>query len=181
MRTVALAVVFSTMFAAHAARANDFAASDDDKIITSTSPVKDDNVTATSPVKDEGESAATAPSLRLPQPRSGSFAGASLLRSMHVSLGALQVYDVYSTQKAMRHGAVERNPLLQNTVANRAAFVGLKIAMTVGPIYEAEKLWRNHHRIGAIALMAASNGIMMGVAAHNASVIRQAQTLQTAR
>ena len=179
MRTVALAVVFSTMFATHAARANDFATSDDDKIITSTSPVKDD-VTATSPVKDEGESTAPSPFVRL-QPRSGSFAGASLLRSMHVSLGALQVYDVYSTQKAMRHGAVERNPLLQNTVANRAAFVGLKIAMTVGPIYEAEKLWRNHHRIGAIALMAASNGIMMGVAAHNASVIRQAQALQTAR
>jgi len=89
--------------------------------------------------------------------------------------------DVYSTSKALRHGAIERNPLLQNTVGNRALFIGLKVAMTAGPVYEAEKLWRNHHRIGAIALMAASNGIMMGVAAHNSSIIKRAQASQAIR
>jgi len=94
---------------------------------------------------------------------------------MYVSLGILQAYDFYSTTKAIRHGAVERNPLMQGTVGNRALFIGLKVAMTAGPVYQAEKLWRNHHRLGAIALMAASNGIMMGVAAHNSSVIKKVQ------
>src|SRR5262245_11875669 len=121
-----------------------------------------------------------APTVKL-APSKASFFGASALRSMYGSLAVLQAYDVYSTKKAMASGAIERNPLLQGTVANRAAFIGLKVAMTAGPIYEAEKLWRNHHRLGAIALMAASNGIMMGVAAHNASVIRKAEALRSVR
>ena len=175
MRTIALAVVFSTLFAASAARANDFVTSDDKTM---------DSVAADSP-RDGVTDAATkdnhvTPPLKL-RPAGGSFVGASALRSMYVSLGVLQAYDVYSTATALRHGAVERNPLLQNTVGNRALFIGLKVAMTAGPVYEAEKLWRNHHRIGAIALMAASNGIMMGVAAHNTSVIRRAQASQAIR
>jgi len=175
MRTLVLAVVFSTLFAASAARANDFVTSDDKTM---------DSVAADSP-KDTADApsakdAETTPPLKL-QPSGASFVGASALRSMYVSLGALQAYDVYSTSKALRHGAIERNPLLQNTVGNRALFIGLKVAMTAGPVYEAEKLWRNHHRIGAIALMAASNGIMMGVAAHNSSIIKRAQASQAIR
>ena len=175
MRTIALAVVFSTLFAASAARVNDFVTSDDKTM---------DSVAADSP-KDGVTDAATkandvTPPLKL-RPAGGSFVGASALRSMYVSLGVLQAYDVYSTTTAIRHGAVERNPLRQKTVGNRALFIGLKVAMTAGPVYEAEKLWRNHHRIGAIALMAASNGIMMGVAAHNASVIKQAQASRAIR
>lgn len=168
MRTIALAVVFSSLCAASAARANDFVTSHDKTM---------DSVAADTP-KDGADGATkdddAAPPLKL-RPAGGSLLGASALRSMYVSLGALQAYDVYSTSKALRHGAVERNPLLQNTVGNRALFIGLKVAMTAGPVYEAEKLWRNHRRVGAIALMAASNGIMMAVAAHNASVIRKAQ------
>jgi len=163
MRTIALAVVFGTFFAASAARANDFVTSDDKTM---------DSVAADSPKDTKDDE--TTPPLKL-QPAGGSFVGASALRSMYVSLGILQAYDFYSTTTAIRHGAVERNPLMQGTVGNRALFIGLKVAMTAGPVYEAEKLWRNHNRIGAIALMAASNGIMMGVAAHNSSVIKKVQ------
>jgi hypothetical protein len=174
MRTIALAVIFSTLFATSAARANDFVASDDKTM---------DSVAADSPKSAADSPAAkdkTTPPLKL-QPSGASFVGASALRSMYVSLGALQAYDVWSTSKALSHGAVERNLLLQGTVANRALFIGLKVAMTAGPVYEAEKLWRNHHRVGAIALMAASNGIMMGVAAHNASIIKRTQASQAIR
>jgi uncharacterized protein DUF5658 len=172
MRTIALAVVFSTLCAPHAARANDFITSDD-KTMDSVAVDTPKDVPDVPAAKDD----VVTPPLKV-QPAPGSLAGVSALRSLYVTLGALQAYDVYSTGKAIRHGAVERNPLLQSTVGNPAVFIGLKVAMTAGPIYQAEKLWRSHHRLGAIALMAASNGIMMGVAAHNAAVIRkmQAQT-----
>jgi hypothetical protein len=176
MRTIALAVVFSTLFAASAARADDFVTSDDKTMDSVAADSPKDGVTDGAATGDDD----TTPPLKL-RPAVGSFVGASALRSMYVSLGVLQAYDVYSTATAIRHGAVERNPLLQNTVGNRALFIGLKVAMTAGPVYEAEKLWRNHHRVGAIALMAASNGIMMGVAAHNASVIKKAQAIQAIR
>jgi hypothetical protein len=175
MRTIALAVVFSTVLATHTARANDFLTGDDKTM---------DSVSADTPKGPADGPAAKAdsddlaPPVKL-APSKATFAGASALRTMYGSLAILQVYDVYSTKKALASGAVERNPLLQGTVANRAAFIGLKVAMTAGPVYEAEKLWRNHHRLGAIALMAASNGIMMGVAAHNASIIRKAEALQS--
>jgi len=32
-------------------------------------------------------------------------------------------------------------------------------------------MWRSNHRVAAIVMMAASNGIMAAVAAHNASVL----------
>jgi len=39
----------------------------------------------------------------------------------------------------------------------------------------AEQMWRNHHRVAAIVMMAASNGIMAVVATHNASVLNGLQ------
>jgi hypothetical protein len=178
MRTIALAVVFSTVLATHTARANDFLTGDDKTMDSVSADTPKDPVDG--PAAKSNDSDNLAPPIKL-APSKASIAGGSVLRSMYGSLGLLQAYDVYSTKKAMATGAIERNPLLQGTVANRAAFIGLKVAMTAGPIYEAEKLWRNHHRVGAIALMAASNGIMMGVAAHNTSIIRKAEALQSAR
>ncbi len=145
--------------------------------MTSTSPVKDDDVvTSVSPVRDSETT--IAPFVRTHQPRFGSMAGATALRSLHVGLIASQAYDVYSTTHAIRRGAVEMNPLLKDTVRSRVAFVALKVAVTAGPIYEAEKLWRKNHKIAAIALMAASNGIMMAVARHNSSVMKNAVTVK---
>jgi len=178
MRSIALAVVFSTVLAAHTARANDFLTGDDKTMDSVSADGPKDPADVPGAKSPEADS--LAPPIKL-APAKGSFVGGSMLRSMYASLGMLQAYDVYSTKKAMATGAIEQNPLLQGTVANRAAFIGLKIAMSAGPIYEAEKLWRNHHRVGAIALMVASNGIMMGVAAHNASIIRKAEALQSVR
>ena len=188
MRRTALVAVVSILIATPVARANDLAAfgeatqeriaADTPKDVTATSPVKDDNVTATSPVKDAAASETTvAPFVRV-QPRSGSLAGITTLRSLHVGLAVTQAYDVYSTTSAISRGAVEMNPLLKNTVKSRTAFIALKVAVTAGPIWEAEKLWRNNHRVGAIALMAASNGIMLAVAAHNAAVMRNPVTVR---
>jgi uncharacterized protein DUF5658 len=177
MRRIAVAVVFSLLVAPALARANDVVTSDD-KTMDAIATDAERNVATASPAAAQDDE--TAPPLKL-QPKSGSLAGASVLRSMYASLGVLQAYDVYSTRKALRHGAVERNPFMQGAVGNQALFIGLKVAMTAGPVYQAEKLWRNHHRIGAVALMAVSNGIMMGVAAHNAAVIRQAQASRIVR
>jgi hypothetical protein len=192
MRRIALPLVLSILVATPVARANDLIASGEAAqerlaadtprdVITSTSPVRDD-ITSVSPVKDDitavspvKEEESVAPFVRLQTPRRpASLAGATLLRSLHVGLAVSQAYDVYSTTTAIRRGAVELNPLLKSTVGSRAAFIGLKVAMTAGPIWEAEKLWKKNHRVAAIALMAASNGIMMAVAKHNASVLKNA-------
>ena len=71
------------------------------------------------------------------------MAGATALRSLHVGLIASQAYDVYRrrTQSVGRH---RMNPLLKDTVRSRFAFVAIKVAVTAGPIYEAEKLWRKN-------------------------------------
>jgi hypothetical protein len=137
-------------------------------VVTSASPVKDAGTTETTP----------APFVHVEEPRTGQFAGATVLRSLHVGLALSQAYDVYSTTHALKRGAIEVNPLLKDTVTSRMAFIGLKVAMTAGPIYEAEKLWRKKHRVAAIALMAAANGIMLAVAARNAHVMDNAVTVR---
>ncbi len=198
MRRIALAIAISTLFATRVSAANDVlpttgtpaaaTTADTPQVVTATSPVRDNVVTSTSPVKNDDvvtsvsparESETTiAPFVRTQQPRTRSIAGATALRSLHVGLIASQAYDVYSTTHAIRRGAIEVNPLLKNTVGSRFAFVALKVVVTAGPIYEAEKLWRRNHRVAAIALMAASNGIMMAVAKHNSGVMRNAVTVK---
>jgi hypothetical protein len=173
MRRIALAVLFSSVFATHVAFASDpIAPADKAKDSTATDAPK-----AASAPDVAKDSDALAPPLKLEAP-TGSPAGVAVLRSLHVGLALSQAYDIYSTQRALGRGAVEVNPLMQNTVASRVAFIGLKVAMTAGPIYEAEHLWRTHHRVGAVALMAAANGIMMAVAAHNAVIMDHAVSVR---
>jgi hypothetical protein len=94
----------------------------------------------------------------------------TVLPGLYASFAALQMFDVYTTQKAIGRGASETNPMMKNVVGNRAAFWSVKAAATVGPMMAAERLWK-HNKVAAIAVMAASNGIMAAVAAHNASVL----------
>jgi hypothetical protein len=56
-----------------------------------------------------------------------------------------------------------------------AAFVALKAGLTIGAIMNAERLWKDDHRVAAIVLMAASNGLMAVVVSRNASTLRQSQ------
>ena len=93
------------------------------------------------------------------------------LPGLYASLAALQMFDGYSTQKALAGGAREANPAMKNVTGSRAAFWTIKAAMTVGPMLAAERLWKTN-KVGAIAVMVATNGVMAAVAAHNAGVVK---------
>jgi hypothetical protein len=93
------------------------------------------------------------------------------LPGLYASFAALQLFDAYSTQRAISGGATEANPVMKNVVGNRAAFWSVKVAATVAPMMAAERLWKRN-KVAAIAVMAASNGVMAAVAAHNASVLK---------
>ena len=53
-----------------------------------------------------------------------------------------------------------------------AAVWAVKAGATAASIFAAERLWHQHRRAEAIAVMIATNGLMAAVAAHNASVLR---------
>ncbi len=93
------------------------------------------------------------------------------LMSMYAGLVALQSYDIYSTSAALKNGAREANPVMSGVVGNPTAFAAVKAGMTGLSIFAAEQMWRQHHRARAVVVMAASNGFMAFVAAHNRSVV----------
>jgi hypothetical protein len=68
-------------------------------------------------------------------------------------------------------GGHEANPMMQGATANPLVFVGIKAAVATATILSAERMWKDHHRTGAVITMIASNGFMAWVAAHNASVV----------
>ena len=96
----------------------------------------------------------------------------ALLPALYASYAALQVYDAYSTTRALAHGASETNPLLQQVVGRQSAFWAVKASATAGTILAAEHLWRKNNKKGAIAVLVASNAVAAVVAARNASVLR---------
>jgi hypothetical protein len=89
-----------------------------------------------------------------------------------MGLGMLQAYDVYSTSAALKNGAREANPAMSGLVGNPVAFVAVKTGITGVSIFAAERMWKQHQRAQALAVMAVSTGLMAVVAAHNHSVIR---------
>ncbi len=101
--------------------------------------------------------------------------GRGALIVLSASVTSLQAYDTYSTLAALKHGAVEANPLMQGVVKHPGAFVALKGGIAIGPVYAATQLWRRHHRGAALVLRAVTSGAAAAVAAHNASVLRTAR------
>ena len=99
----------------------------------------------------------------------------SILPALYAGSALLQAYDAYSTLKALNLGAVEANPIAQGVVGNPALFIGVKAAVSAASIMAAEKMWKNHHRVAAVATMVATNSIMAMVAANNAKVINTLQ------
>ena len=93
------------------------------------------------------------------------------LAPLYVSLGALQVYDGYSTLRGTQGGAPETNPLVGGLAGKPAAFWAVKALSTGVSIVLAEQLWRQGHRKQAVVYMAIGNGIMAVVAARNASIL----------
>ena len=104
---------------------------------------------------------------RIPAPARG-----SLLPVFYGTLAGLQAYDGWSTVRATRLGATEANPVLGGMASNAGAMYAVKAGATLASIYAAERLWRRHRRVEAIVTMAAVNGMMATVAAHNASIMR---------
>lgn len=113
--------------------------------------------------------AAATPSL----PRAAEFRRPSLLPALYSSAAILQGYDAYSTLTVLKHGGVEANPFMKGITKNPAAFVGLKAGVATMSILAAERMWKNHNRVGAVLTMVASNSVMAMVAANNARVMSQ--------
>jgi hypothetical protein len=110
---------------------------------------------------------------RLPGPQASSDVRGSVLPSMYAGLIGLQAYDGYSTNRGLKNGASESNPILGPLTKHPAAVWAVKGGTAFASIYMAERLWRKHRRGQAIALMAVSNGVMAAVAVNNAAIIRR--------
>jgi hypothetical protein len=96
----------------------------------------------------------------------------AVLPALYAGSAILQGYDAYSTMSALKAGGREANPLMKTVVSNPLLFIGVKAAITTTSIMAAERMWRNHNRMGAVVVMAISNGVMAAVAAHNSSVLK---------
>ena len=105
-------------------------------------------------------------SMKPAQPERG-----AVLPALYGSLIGLEVYDAYSTQSALVRGGTEVNPLMTTVAGNPTLLWATKSVAAFTSIYASEKLWRQHHRAQAIAVMVATNGIMLAVASHNAAVL----------
>jgi hypothetical protein len=97
------------------------------------------------------------------------------LAPLYVGSAALQAWDTYSTIAGLRMGAVEVNPMMKAVVQNPVVFIAVKSAITAASIYQAERLWKDHRRVAAIALMVATNSLMAVVAKNNHATLSRLQ------
>ena len=97
------------------------------------------------------------------------------LAPLYVGSAALQAWDTYSTITGLRMGAVEVNPMMKAVVQNPVVFIAVKSAITAASIYQAERLWKDHRRVAAIALMVATNSLMAVVAKNNHATLSRLQ------
>jgi hypothetical protein len=88
---------------------------------------------------------------------------------LYGSLAALQAYDAVATLRGVNAGRVEINPMMAGVSGTPAAMWAVKASVTTAAIVASERLWRTHRRSQAIVVMAIANGVMAGVALHNAS------------
>ena len=102
-----------------------------------------------------------------------SVARPALLTGLYASYAGLQAYDIYSTRQGLARGGQEANPLMQGVVGSTSGMIALKAGVTVGTIMAAERMWKNNNKVGAIAVLVASNSVAAIVAARNASTLRQ--------
>jgi hypothetical protein len=108
----------------------------------------------------------------LPAVKFGAETRGAVLPSLYVSLAGLNALDAYTTSKGLALGAAEGNPLMRGVASSPAMLWAVKGGVTAGSVFLAERMWRKNNKVGAIAVMAVSNGMMAVVAARNASVIR---------
>lgn len=97
----------------------------------------------------------------------------ALLPGLYATSAFLQGYDAYSTLTVLKSGGHEANPLMQSMTKSPATFVALKAGVTMAAIMSAERMWKDNHRVAAVAMMVVSNGMMAVVARHNAAVLQR--------
>jgi len=90
----------------------------------------------------------------------------AILPALYVSLGALQVWDVYTTSAAVRNSAREANPVMASFVGHPAKTIALKAAITASTVFFVERLWRQN-RVAAVVVLAVMNGATTAVAMTN--------------
>jgi hypothetical protein len=88
------------------------------------------------------------------------------LLPLYISFASLQMLDAHATLRAVRAGAVERNPLLRGVADKPAALVALKVGVAVSTIALADRVSRRN-RVAALVLMAALNSAYTAVVLHN--------------
>jgi hypothetical protein len=95
------------------------------------------------------------------------------LPALYGSSAFLQGYDTYLTLAALKRGASEVNPILKPISGDPVAFIAVKAGLTAASFVGAERLWKDNHRVSAVALMVASNAMMIVVTAHNNAVLQR--------
>jgi len=95
------------------------------------------------------------------------------LPALYGSSAFLQGYDTYLTIAALKRGASEVNPILKPISGNPVAFIAVKAGLTAASFVGTERLWKDNHRLSAVALMVASNAVMVVVTAHNVAVLQR--------
>ena len=92
---------------------------------------------------------------------------------LYAGLIGLQAYDGFSTSRGLQKGAIESNAMMATLVKHPVSLWGAKAGTAFASIYLAERLWKQHRRGAAIAMMVASNAMMVAVASNNAKILRQ--------
>lgn len=145
-------------------------------LVTTTSAwAADDEGPALAPAVAAAAAGLAPIAVQLPAPRMPSLTRPAALPALYVAAAGLQAYDAYSTLTVLKNGGVEANPLMKGITARPAMFVALKAGVAAASIMAAERMWKNHNRVGAIVTMVASNAFMAYVATNNARVLGQLQ------
>jgi hypothetical protein len=97
----------------------------------------------------------------------------SALPSLYLGSALLQGFDAYSTLKVLGAGGSEANPVMRSVTRNPTAFIAVKAGITAASIIAAERMWKDHNRVGAVVTMVVSNVLMGVVAANNSHVMSQ--------
>jgi hypothetical protein len=88
------------------------------------------------------------------------------LRSLYISLAALQVLDVHSTKLALGSNAQARetNPIIASLGGSTAGMIALKASAAVSMYYMSEQLWKKNRKAAILTMIALNVGYGVVVA-----------------
>lgn len=91
-------------------------------------------------------------------------------RTLQGSLVALNTADYVLTMKAIKKGAVEANPFVENIVEKPLLFAGVKAGMTSINLALVDKLYKEGHTKCAKGILIGLNALYSGVVANNIAI-----------